>query len=83
MKEHKFRAWDKTANKFWDADLFIDSDGTVYQWESDEAERWLEPTDNFIIVWFTGRKDKNDNDMCEEDIVRINLDGRNYTSIIT
>ena len=60
MREIKFRAWDKSANKFRGVkgvkDCFsLRSDGMV--------------NNNYIIMQYTGLKDKNDKEIYEGDIV--------------
>ena len=66
MREIKFRAWSKSKNKFWNPD-FIDCDGQC--WDTNHVHETL-PTDDYILMQFTGLKDKNRKEIYEGDIVK-------------
>lgn len=66
MREIKFRAWSKSRNKFFDPD-FIDCDGQC--WDTNHVHETL-PTDDYILMQFTGLYDKNGKEIYEGDVLK-------------
>jgi len=65
MREIKFRAWDKKANKMHSGISLLSNIVTT-----PEGCHFLSETDNHIYMQFTGLKDKNGKEIYEEDLIR-------------
>lgn len=81
--ENKFRAWDKTENKFVpNTNICLLQDGEVLHFESPtdynfKSKKW------FDIQFYIGLHDKNDIEICDGDIleiIEINSDGEKEPS---
>ena len=79
MREIKFRAWDKEENKIVTVNGICWRNGTVNDINADGS--FHEPAERYILMQYTGLKDKNGRDIYDGDILR-SLGNKNVVMFI-
>lgn len=70
MREIKFRAWDKSRGKFSNTgNLFMDIPRGTLWWQFGYDINPVQDEDNFILMQFTGLRDKNSKEIYEGDVI--------------
>jgi hypothetical protein len=69
----KYRVWDKEQYKFTNKLTAIYQNGIIVIYNPEAGQYYQPSQDNFIPVFFTGRKDKSGKESFSEDIIRFKL----------
>jgi len=70
MREIKFRAWDKKRKVIVNPDKFYLDINYIYVNNKDGSGYWIKE-DDYVLMQYTGLKDKNNKEIYEGDIVKI------------
>ena len=65
----KFRVWDEDTHEYHRGDFSITQDGKVWLFVDEDNPPMECPSDNYIVEYSTGLKDKNGKEIYEGDII--------------
>jgi len=82
MEGYKFRVWDKERKKMAEVYCLYDSGDVEYRDGLSIIRLWKSDSNEFEVMMYTGRKDRNGREIYEGDVVKTNWDTGLYNEII-